>query len=150
MKRVMIFIASMLIGFTSCDPAEWLNGSDEKWFFKNATDVVLKVSHSKLDFQIVAPGDSICVLSKEKLEGHGTPVFDDFTPVDSICVVTSGGISVSEWVRSQSEGYDRNIYSESEWECHITEVNGPDDYCWTFSFANDDMNYHDPGKIVGK
>ena len=150
MKRVMIFIASMLIGVTSCDPAEWLNGSDEKWFFKNATDVVLKVSHSKLDFQIVAPGDSICVLSKEKLEGHGTPVFDDFTPVDSICVVTSDGISVSEWVRSQSEGYDRNIYSGSEWECHITEVNGPDDYCWSFSFANDDMNYHDPGKIVGK
>jgi hypothetical protein len=64
--------------------------------------------------------------------------------------VTADGISVSEWVRSQSEGYDRNIYSESEWECHITEVNGPDDYSWTFSFANEDMIYYDPAKIIGK
>ena len=150
MKRVVIFIAFMLIVFTSCDPAEWLHGSNETWFFKNTTDVVLEVYHSNMDLQTIAPGDSICILSKEKLEGHGAPVFDDFAPIDSIYVVTADGISVSEWVRSQSEGYDRNIYSESEWECHITEVNGPDDYSWTFSFANEDMIYYDPAKIIGK
>lgn len=150
MKRTFLFVISLLFVFTSCDPVEWLSESDEKWFFKNATDVVLKVSHTKMDLQTVAPGDSICILHKEKLEGNGVPVFDDFTPIDSIYVVTADGISVSQWVRSQADEYGRNIYSESEWKCHITEVNGPDDYSWTFSFANEDMNYYDPAKIVGK
>ena len=150
MKRVAIFIAFMLIGFTSCDPAEWLHGSDEKWFFKNATDIVLTISHSDMEAQNISPGDSVCILRKEKLEGNGAPVFEDFSPIDSIFVVTADGISVSEWIRSKADEYERNIYSESEWVCHISEVNGPDDYCWTFSFANEDVKYYDPAKIIGK
>ena len=142
MKRVVIFIAFMLIGFISCDPAEWLHGSDEKWFFKNATDVVLTISHSDMETQSVSPGDSVCILRKEKLEGNGAPVFEDFSPIDSILVVTADGISVSEWIRSKAEEYERNIYSESEWVCHISEINGPDDYCWTFTF--DDADYTPP------
>ena len=43
MKRPLFFITNLLFGFTSCDPAEWLHGSNETWFFKNTTDVVLKV-----------------------------------------------------------------------------------------------------------
>ena len=66
MKRVAIFIAFMLIVFTSCDPAEWLHGSDEKWFFKNATDIVLTISHSDMEAQNISPGDSVCILRKEK------------------------------------------------------------------------------------
>lgn len=142
MKRVVIFIAFMLIGFISCDPAEWLHGSDEKWFFKNGTDVVLTISHSDMETQSVSPGDSVCILRKEKLEGNGAPVFEDFSPIDSILVVTADGISVSEWIRSKADEYERNIYSESEWVCHISEVNGPDDYCWTFTF--DDADYTPP------
>ena len=142
MKRVVIFIAFMLIGFISCDPAEWLHGSDEKWFFKNGTDVVLTISHSDMETQSVSPGDSVCILRKEKLEGNGAPVFEDFSPIDSILVVTTDGISVSEWIRSKADEYERNIYSESEWVCHISEVNGPDDYCWTFTF--DDADYTPP------
>ena len=138
MKRVVIFIAFMLIGFISCDPAEWLHGSDEKWFFKNGTDIVLTISHSDMETQSVSPGDSVCILRKEKLEGNGAPVFEDFSPIDSILVVTTDGISVSEWIRSKADEYERNIYSESEWVCHISEVNGPDDYCWTFTFDNAD------------
>lgn len=142
MTRVVIFIAFMLIGFISCDPAEWLHGSDEKWFFKNGTDVVLTISHSDMETQSVSPGDSVCILRKEKLEGNGAPVFEDFSPIDSILVVTADGISVSEWIRSKADEYERNIYSESEWVCHISEVNGPDDYCWTFTF--DDADYTPP------
>lgn len=142
MKRVVIFIAFMLIGFISCDPAEWLHGSDEKWFFKNGTDIVLTISHSDMETQSVSPGDSVCILRKEKLEGNGAPVFEDFSPIDSILVVTADGISVSEWIRSKADEYERNIYSESEWVCHISEVNGPDDYCWTFTF--DDADYTPP------
>ena len=142
MKRVVIFIAFMLIGFISCDPAEWLHGSDEKWFFKNGTDVVLTISHSDMETLCVSPGDSVCILRKEKLEGNGAPVFEDFSPIDSILVVTADGISVSEWIRSKADEYERNIYSESEWVCHISEVNGPDDYCWTFTF--DDADYTPP------
>ena len=120
MNRAIFFRASILLAFTSCDPAEWLHGSDEKWFFKNATDVVLTISHSDMETQNVSPGDSVCILRKEKLEGNGAPVFEDFSPIDSILVVTADGISVSEWIRSKADEYERNIYSESEWVCHIS------------------------------
>ena len=78
MKRTLFFITSLLFVFTSCDPAEWLHGSNETWFFKNTTDVVLKVYHSNMDLQTLAPGDSICILSKEKLEGLPTSLYSKY------------------------------------------------------------------------
>lgn len=133
MKHTALFIASILLFLTSCDPAEWQNSYGEEWFFKNATDAVLKVSHSKMDIQTVEPGDSVCILSQQKHEGNEVPSFEDLYTLDSIYVYDSEGTVITEWIQKDTDKHQHNFFDEKEWD----HIKYDKQYIWTYSFSED-------------
>lgn len=123
MRKILSFTLFLLI-LSSCDPAEWMNGYEARWYIKNNTDITFKASFPDVRWSrdsICNPGDSICIyLSGRYLGQNEFPPFEDILEMNYLYIYDMDGNLLREWIQATTPPSLNTIYYKEYWRHYYT------------------------------
>lgn len=138
MKRIVLGIVVSIVAL-SCDPIPW----DYCGFIGNQTCDTLIISSfgEKRITSRVSPGDSLYIFGGyyQFYLDYIIPPFDKLFEIDSVLVYDLAGTELRKWVRSVPEEKGRDIFDESEWECHDTFSEFRQVTYYSFNLTDEDI-----------